>query len=233
MSRGSKLDDLIYFRVTSSSSPNHSHEPDEPDYRSFLRPGTARSLPTPNTNRPRDEYASRESADDDSLKNTSLLHVDYSDRPRNLSYPSVRTLPSPTPPQSVVRLINVAASKSTMASSNAAESEPVNEVTTVGSKRPSKRSSQKRNRTGSKTSPSNQEDLAASDMINPNSTNESSIASTSPVSPKNFVLTSTGKSNLEYFLHYSRNPFTTKYEIIGNSKGIVQTYILLLIDILI
>lgn len=251
--RPSKLDDLIYFSVTSSSSSNSNHNNNAfsgvddggggggamPDERNFLRPGTARSLPTPYTTHAAVDPAS--GADDDgdktSLMSSRYLNVSSSDyngnRPRNLSYPSLNSLP-PTPNPSPVRVINVVSSSSTTTSASGRSAmafddpELNNRVDNPSSHPPPpphRNSSKQSSRKSSSRVPT-PVPLSSPVNVSGGIGGESSM----PVSPKNIVISgngsASGKSNLDFFLDYSRNPFTTKYEIVGNSKGKLNCFFL-------
>lgn len=246
--RPSKLDDLIYFNVTSSSSSNSNHNSNAfsddgvgamPDERNFLRPGTARSLPTPYTTHgavdPATGAATADYDDNDkaSLMSSRYLNVssDYNgngNRPRNLSYPSLNSLP-PTPNPSPVRVINVVSSSSTTTSASgrstmmAFDDPDLNNRVDDSSHpppSPHRNSSKQNSKKSSSRVPTPVPPISPPVNVSGGGNGgESSM----PVSPKNIVLSgngsASGKSNLDYFLDYSRNPFTTKYEIVGNSKG--------------
>lgn len=190
----------------------------------YLRPPTARSLPTPNTANDESDIISLDtnSGDNASLSRTSFLNVDNSGRARNLSYPSINSLPPQPHNSSNARLITVVASSRTTADNSTSQldddddedmmtkTSAINiENTAAPKKKPSSR----------KNSRLTVSSTATTSTASDSSTNQSM----SPISPKNTNIvinnsTTPTKSNLDYFLDYSRNPFTTKYEIIGKSS---------------
>lgn len=178
MSRSFKIPDDFSYSVISSSIGSNTRLDDSD---SNPRPCTARSLPTPNNNSNLETIEPEKSS-----LNMSYLNVDNSSaRSRNLSCPSISSLP-PQP----VKVINVTSNKLTVA---------------TGAESSSNFSEKKQPK------PS---------RLNVTSAN---TAPNSPTSPNffntNITSTSSSKSNLDYFLDYSINPFTTKYEIIGSTIG--------------
>lgn len=229
--RPSKLDDLIYFRVTTSSSSNNSssREPTDDlmhnDEQNFLRPGTARSLPTPYSSHQTEEAENGIEPDKASLTSNRFLNVtDYngSRQQRNLSYPSIHSLPPPPPsPANPVRLINVASIKK---SDEFVESEIEEDLRLPNTSLQRQQQNSIHHKPPQKETPPRvaRKTSRLSTPVPPVSTPIGAIdtpgGNSSPVSPNNFILTSSGKSKLEFFLDYSRNPFTTKYEIIGKGR---------------